>query len=177
MRISHRLVRRNRHDRLAIWSGNREIVVRSKPETARPAGFGISISTPLSSGRSNRVRGPGWSVEVVEYAVTLSSDGTRLQVDQALAQGPQAKKGRARETEACCRRSKARQQPRAEQITQFGCCPLSRQHERAGHCRVLAEVRQRRRPDTGVDAVAGCSDERNASLKTTSATNGPVDWC
>jgi len=41
---------------------------------------------------------------------------------------------------------------------------------RPTRCRTLAEVRQRRRPDTGVDAVAGCSDERNAPLKTTSAT-------
>jgi hypothetical protein len=37
-----------------------------------------------------------------------------------------------------------------------------RSHEvRAEGCRILAEVRQRRRPDTGVDAVAGCADERN----------------
>src|SRR6266508_2955380 len=53
----------------------------------------------------------------------LISDGTRLQVDQALAQGPQAKKGRARETEACHRRSKARQQTTAERITQFRLLP------------------------------------------------------
>jgi hypothetical protein len=132
LRISHRLVRRNRDAWLAIWP--------------------ISIATPLSSGRSNRVRGPGWSVEVVEYAVTLSSDGTRLQVDQALAQGPEARKGRARETEGCCRRSKARQQPTAEQITQIGCCPLSRRHERAGHCRALAEERQ------GTNAQSGAHD-------------------
>jgi hypothetical protein len=31
------------------------------------------------------VRGPDWSVEVVESVVTLLSNGTRLQVDQALA--------------------------------------------------------------------------------------------
>ena len=142
VRRSHRLVRRNRDDRLAICRVKREISCGRSPRTARPAGFGISISTPLSSGWSNRIRGPGWSMEVVEYAVTLISDGTRLQVDQALAQGPQAKKGRARETEACCRRSKARQQPTAEQITQFGCCPLSRRHERAGRCRALAERRR-----------------------------------
>jgi hypothetical protein len=79
---------------------------------------------PLSRRRSNRVRGTGWSVEAVEYVVTLISDGTRLQVDQALAQGPEAKKGRARETEACRNRSKAQQQPTAERLTQFGCCPL-----------------------------------------------------
>jgi hypothetical protein len=79
----------------------------------------------------------------------------RLQVDQALAQGPQAKESRARETEACRRRSKARQQPRAEQITQFGCCPLSRQHERAGHCRVLAEVRHATSPSRARARCAG----------------------
>src|SRR5437899_5766315 len=67
--------------------------------------------------RSTGVRDPGWSVEVVEQVVTLVCNGTRLQVDQALAQGPQAKKGRARETEACRRRSKERQQPTPERIT------------------------------------------------------------
>ena len=56
-------------------------------------------------------------MEVVEQVVTLVSNGTRLQVDQALAQGPQAKKGRARKTEACRRRSKERQQPTPERIT------------------------------------------------------------
>jgi hypothetical protein len=58
-----------------------------------------------------------WCAGAVELVVTLISNGTRLEVDQALAQGPQAKKGRARETEACRRRSTARQQPTAERIT------------------------------------------------------------
>jgi hypothetical protein len=35
----HRLVRRNRDDRLAIWSGDREIVVRSKPEDRKASGL------------------------------------------------------------------------------------------------------------------------------------------
>jgi hypothetical protein len=69
---------------------------------------------PLSSGRSTGVRDPGVGALSV---VTLVSNGTRVQVDQALAQGAQAKKGRARETEACRRRSKERQQPAAERIT------------------------------------------------------------
>jgi hypothetical protein len=116
--------------------------VRSKPEDRKASGLRHFYLYTLEQRAVYRVRGPGWSVEVVEYAVTLISDGTRLQVDQALAQGPQAKKGRARETEACCRRPRARQQPTAEQITEFGRCPLSRQHERARHCRVLAGTRQ-----------------------------------
>src|SRR5207244_1184057 len=87
------------------------------PKTARSAGFGIFCLGALEQPRSTRVRDPGWSVEVVEQVVTLVSNGTRLQVDQALAQGPQAKKGRARKTEACRRRSKERQQPTPEWIT------------------------------------------------------------
>lgn len=50
-----------------------------------------------------------------------------------------------------------------------------RSHEvRAEGCRSLAEVRQRRRPDTGVDAVAGCSDERNARSRRPARPTGPV---
>ena len=88
-------------------------------------------------------------MEVVELVVRVHLDGTRLQVDQALAQGPQAEKGGARKKKACRRRSKTWQQPTTERITHFGRCPFSWQHNRAGCCRVLAERRQARRLGLG----------------------------
>src|SRR6266550_5268138 len=88
-------------------------------------GFGISGSAPPSSAQSNRVRRTGLRPERRRAGCYARLDGTRFQVEQTLAQGPQAKKGRARETKACRRRPKARQQPTAERITQLRRCPLS----------------------------------------------------
>jgi hypothetical protein len=117
--------------------------VRSKPEDRKVSGLwhfwlGAVERRAIQSGSRNWVaawRSSSWLLGSSRWdaAPSRSDAGARSA----------SEKGGARKTKACRRRSKTWQQPTAERITQFGCCPFSWQHNRARRCRVLAGTRQR----------------------------------